>query len=180
MPGGSKNQQQPSGEHQQLTASIQKAPRINSNHPQPTSNIRQKFFPVPKPFKEQLSMRRVNPPPSNVPMHVCPPPKDPHPWPSPRQDVPRLLGHGSAGAGGPPTPLLSRSTGSALDHRLVCRSAGVCGPHAALRAGTCPQTALVSHCSGAASTPPAVIRPQALVLRGPSNTGHWHTHGCAA
>ena len=33
------------------------------NHPQPTSNIGQKFFPVPKPFKDPLSRRRVNPPP---------------------------------------------------------------------------------------------------------------------
>ena len=42
---------------------IRRPPGINSNHPQPTSNIGQKEFPVLKPFKEQLSRRRVTPPP---------------------------------------------------------------------------------------------------------------------
>ena len=59
--------------HQESTATIQKPPGINSNHPQPTSNIGQNFFPVPKPFKEQLSRRRVTPrvpPPPSAPMRV--------------------------------------------------------------------------------------------------------------
>ena len=44
------------------------------NHPQPTSNVGQKFFPVPKPFKEQLSRRRVNPPPQPpLPVQTPPP-----------------------------------------------------------------------------------------------------------
>ena len=53
--------------HPDSAATIGGAPGINSNHPQPTSNIRHKKFPVPKPFREQLSRRRVNPPPSQTP-----------------------------------------------------------------------------------------------------------------
>ena len=56
------------------TATIQRAPGINSNHPQPTSNMGQKFFLVLKPFKEQLSRRRVNPPPPPTTTYNPPPP----------------------------------------------------------------------------------------------------------
>ena len=59
-------------EHQELTATIQRAPRITSDHPEATRNDQQpstarrhaKIFLLPKPFQEQLSRRRVNPPPS--------------------------------------------------------------------------------------------------------------------
>ena len=68
--------------YQFLPAFIQKAPRINSNHPEATRNQQQpstahqqsrpKKIPLPKPFKEQLSRRRVKPP---------PPPQTPPPSP---------------------------------------------------------------------------------------------------
>ena len=64
--------------HQESTATIQRPPGINSNHPQPTSNIDEKNFPVLKPFKEQLSRRRVNPPSPQTP-----PPVQPNPTPPP-------------------------------------------------------------------------------------------------
>ena len=50
-------------------------PGINSNHPQPTSNPGQKTFRClsRKPFKEQLSRRRVNPPLQTPPPRVHPP-----------------------------------------------------------------------------------------------------------
>ena len=40
-PLATRNQQQPPKEHQELTASIHKAPRINSNHPEATRNQQQ-------------------------------------------------------------------------------------------------------------------------------------------
>ena len=92
-------------------------PGINSNHPQPTSNLGQKNFPVPKPFKEQLSRREVNPrpaeppppgptpPPSSAPMRVCRPrPPSPQPPPPPPLRWPKCLGGVAVGAaaGHPP------------------------------------------------------------------------------
>ena len=107
-------------DHQKLTATIQRAPGINSNHPEATKNQQQpstahqqyrpKTFAVLKPFKEQLSRRRVTPlplfnpppppgsnppPPSSAPMRV---------WPNPnhliqRQSPPITFGGASAARG---------------------------------------------------------------------------------
>ena len=77
--------------HQESVATIQRAPGNNSTHPESRRNQQQPFtahhqhrpknFLVPKPFMEQLSRRRVNPPPQTPPPCPCQEnyPADAHP-----------------------------------------------------------------------------------------------------